>query len=252
MGRLDQKVAIITGAASGIGKACAARFAHEGARVVVADIQTEAGQSVAAGLADARFMHVDVRDAAAVEALIAATVQQLGRLDILINNAGIDGEHAPTAESSLENWRAVTAINLDGVYFGLKYALAAMVAQGQGGSIINIASVAGLVGVANLPAYNAAKGAVVQLTRAAAVEYAAQRIRVNALCPTAVLTPLSRQALDHSRDPQELRALMASVNPMLGMLVPDDVANAALFLASDEARFINGVALPIDGGYTAR
>lgn len=250
MGRLDHKVAIITGAASGIGKACAERFTKEGARVVIADMQAEAGRAVAAELG-AHFIATDVREAAAVEALVGGTLQHFGRLDILINNAGIDGEQAPTAESSLDNWRAVLATNLDGVFYGLKYGVAAMLAQGAGGSIINVASISGLAGIPNLPAYNAAKGGVVQLTRAAAIEYAAQRIRVNVICPTAVLTPLGLAALEHAPDPEALRALVARVNPMPGVLAPEDVANAALFLASDEARYINGVALPIDGGYTA-
>lgn len=251
MERLKGKVALITGAASGLGRACAERFAQEGARVVVADIQEEAGKEVAQALPEGRFVKVDVTDPASVEAMIAETVQYYGRLDILFNNAGIDGEQAPTAESTLENWRKVLAVNLDGVYYGMKYGIAVMLEQG-GGVVLNMASIVGLVAFGNIPPYSASKAGVIQLTRAAAIEYAAQGIRVNALCPTVVQTPLVERFIQSSPDPEEMRQRMEKMNPIPGMPTPEDVAAAALFLASDEARFITGVALPIDGGYTAR
>jgi NAD(P)-dependent dehydrogenase (short-subunit alcohol dehydrogenase family) len=251
MDRLKGKVAVITGAASGLGRACAERFAQEGARVVVADIQEEAGKEVAQALPEGRFVKVDVTDPASVEATIAETVRHYGRLDILFNNAGIDGEHAPTDESTLENWRKVLAVNLDGVYFGMKYGIAAMLDQGSG-VVLNMASIVGLVAFSKNPPYSASKAAVIQLTRAAAIEYADRRIRVNALCPTVVQTPLLENFIRSSPDPEERRQRIENMNPLPGMPTPEDVAAAALFLASDEAAFITGVALPIDGGYTAR
>jgi NAD(P)-dependent dehydrogenase (short-subunit alcohol dehydrogenase family) len=251
MDRLKGKVAVITGAASGLGRACAERFAQEGARVVVADIQEEAGKEVAQALPEGRFVKVDVTAPTSVEAMIAETVRHYGRLDILFNNAGIDGEHAPTDESTLENWRKVLAVNLDGVYFGMKYGIAAMLDQGSG-VVLNMASIVGLVAFAKNPPYSASKAAVIQLTRAAAIEYADRRIRVNALCPTVVQTPLLEHFIRSSSDPEDMRQRIENLNPMPGMPTPEDVAAAALFLASDEAAFITGVALPIDGGYTAR
>jgi NAD(P)-dependent dehydrogenase (short-subunit alcohol dehydrogenase family) len=251
MERLKGKVALITGAASGLGRACAECFAREGAQVVVADIQEEAGKEVAQALPEGWFVKVDVTDPASVEAMIAETVRHYGRLDILFNNAGIEGEQAPTAESTLENWRKVLAVNLDGVYFGMKYGIAAMLDQG-GGVVLNMGSTAGMVAFGTIPPYSASKAAVIQLTRAAAIEYADRRIRVNALCPTAVQTPLVENFIRSSPDPEEMRQRMEKMNPIPGMPTPEDVAAAALFLASDEAAFITGVALPIDGGYTAR
>lgn len=251
MDRLKGKVAVITGAASGLGRACAERFAQEGARVVVADIQEEAGKQVAQALPEGWFVKVDVTDPASVEAMIAETVRHYGRLDILFNNAGIMGEQAPTAQSTLENWRKVLAVNLDGVYFGMKYAIAAMLDQ-EGGVVLNMASIVGLVAFSNIPPYSASKAAVIQLTRAAAIEYADRRIRVNALCPTVVQTPLLENFIRSSPDPEDRRQRIENINPLPGMPTPEDVAAAALFLASDEAAFITGVALPIDGGYTAR
>ncbi|HAJ63799.1 MAG TPA: short-chain dehydrogenase [Cyanobacteria bacterium UBA8543] len=250
MDRLKGKVAVITGAASGLGRACAERFAQEGARVVVADIQEEAGQQVAQALPEGWFVKVDVTDPASVEAMIAQTVQHYGRLDILFNNAGIMGEHTATDESTLENWRKVLAVNLDGVYFGMKYGIAAMLAQ-EGGVVLNMASIVGMVAFAKNPPYSASKAAVIQLTRAAAIEYADRRIRVNALCPTVVQTPLLENFIQSSPDPEDRRQRIENLNPMPGMPTPEDIAAAAVFLASDEAAFITGVALPIDGGYTA-
>ena len=251
MDRLKGKVAVITGAASGLGKSCAERFAQEGARVVVADIQEDAGTGVARALPEAHFVKVDVTDPASVEAMIAQSVQHYGRLDILFNNAGIIGERALTAESRLENWRKVLAVNLDGVYYGMKYGIAAMIAQG-GGVVLNMASTAGLRAAASISAYSASKAAVIQLTRTAAIEYANLSIRINALCPTFVYTPLVEQFIRSSPYPAAIRKTVESFNPLPGMPTPEDVAAAALFLASDEAAFITGVVLPVDGGCTAR
>jgi NAD(P)-dependent dehydrogenase (short-subunit alcohol dehydrogenase family) len=251
MDRLNKKVAVITGAASGLGQACAERFAKEGAQVVIADIQRQSGEAIAAALPNSQFIQVDVSDPSSIEALIAKTMHDYGCLDILVNNAGIDGEQALIVDSSIENWRRVLSINQDGVYFGMKYGIAAMLKKEQG-VILNMASIGGMIALENFSAYTAAKGAVIQLTRTAAIEYAAHRIRVNALCPTIVNTPLLQHAIENSSDPEKLRQNMARFNPLPGMVTPADVAAAALFLVSDEAAFITGVALPIDGGYTAR
>ncbi|MBD2067652.1 glucose 1-dehydrogenase [Leptolyngbya sp. FACHB-671] len=251
MDKLNGKVAVVTGAASGLGRACAKRFAKEGAQVVIADIQQQAGEAIAAALPNSQFIQVDVSDPGSVEALIAKTIYDYGCLDILVNNAGIDGEQALIADSSIENWRRVLSINQDGVYFGMKYGIAAMLTRGQG-VVLNMASIGGMIALENFSAYSAAKAAVIQLTRTAAIEYAAHRIRVNALRPTIVNTPLLEHAIENSPDSEKLRQNMDQFNPLPGMPTPDDIAAAALFLVSDEAAFITGVALPIDGGYTAR
>jgi NAD(P)-dependent dehydrogenase (short-subunit alcohol dehydrogenase family) len=252
MNRLNGKVAVITGSASGLGRACAERFAKEGAKVIVADIQEQAGETVAAALPNSQFIQVDVSNPSSVETLIAKTMSDHGCLDVLINNAGIDGKQALIADSSIENWRQVLSINQDGVFFGMKYGIAAMLKQEQGGVVLNMASIGGLIALENFSAYSAAKAAVIQLTRTAAIEYAASRIRVNALCPTIVRTPLLEHAIQNSPDPEKMRQNADRFNPIPGMPTPEDVAAAALFLISDEATFITGVALPIDGGYTAR
>jgi NAD(P)-dependent dehydrogenase (short-subunit alcohol dehydrogenase family) len=250
MGKLQDKIAIITGAASGLGKGIAELFSQEGATVVVADIQEDAGKQLADELGG-MFVQVDVTDPASVEAMIQSVVDRYDRIDILVNNAGIDGEQAVTADSSLENWRRVMSINIDGVYYGMKYVLPVMVAQ-RGGVILNTASTVGLNAIPAIPAYSASKAGVIQLSKAVAIENAAYRIRVNAICPSVVETPLLKRFIEATPDPEGARTGLASLNPMPGMVTVDAVAKAALFLVSDDAAFITAVALPIDGGYTAR
>jgi NAD(P)-dependent dehydrogenase (short-subunit alcohol dehydrogenase family) len=250
MGKLKDKIAIITGGASGLGKGMAELFAEEGATVVVADLQEDTGQELADRLGGT-YLPCDVTDPASVEAMIQATVDRHGRIDILVNNAGIDGEQAGTADSSLENWRRVMSINMDGVYYGMKYVLPVMVSQ-KGGVILNTASTVGLNAMGALPAYSASKAGVIHLSKSVAIENAMHNIRVNAICPSVVLTPLLEHFIEATPDPEGARRGFASLNPMPGMVTIDAVAKAALFLVSDDSAFITAVALPIDGGYTAR
>ena len=250
MGKLQDRVAIITGAASGLGRGMAELFAEEGAKVVVADIQTESGEEVARSLGGS-YLHCDVTDPRSVEQMIQSAVDRYGRIDILVNNAGIDGEQANTADSSLENWRRVMSINMDGVYYGMKYVLPVMVSQ-KGGVILKTASTVGLNAMGAIPAYSASKAGVIHLSKSVAIEYAMHNIRVNAICPSVVETPLLRHFMESSPDPEGTRRGFATLNPMPGMVTVDAVARAALFLVSDDSSFITAVALPIDGGYTAR
>jgi NAD(P)-dependent dehydrogenase (short-subunit alcohol dehydrogenase family) len=250
MGKLEDRIAIITGAASGIGQGMAELFAAEGAKLVVADLQDEAGLKLADALGGT-YLHCDVTDPASVEGMIQGTVDRHGRIDILVNNAGIDGEQASTAESSLENWRRVMSINMDGAYYGMKYVLPFMVLQ-KGGVILNTASTVGLNALGALPAYSASKAGVIHLSKSVAIEYAMHNIRVNAICPSVVETPLLTHFIESTPDPEGARSGFASLNPMPGMVTVDAVAKAALFLVSDDSSFITAVALPIDGGYTAR
>ncbi|MFQ3599638.1 MAG: glucose 1-dehydrogenase [Chloroherpetonaceae bacterium] len=248
--KLNGKIAIVTGGASGIGKACAEKFASEGATVVIADIQEEQGRTVAEHL-HGRFIKTDVTDPNAVQSLIAQTVDAFGSLDILMNNAGIDGEQKPIADCTLENWSRVIDLNLNGVFYGMKFGLAQMAKQ-QSGVILNTASIAGVVAFPNIAAYGAAKAGVIHLTKTAAIEYAKQHIRVNAICPSVVKTPLVEHFINSTPDPDATRQWFENFNPLPGMVTVSSVADAALFLVSDDAKFITGTALAIDGAYTAQ
>lgn len=251
MGRLDGKVAIITGAASGIGKATAGLFSVEGAKVVVADWDEDAGASVVAELlhqgGHATFVRTDVSRSEDVQRMVQAALNDFGRIDILINNAGIEGQQAQTAEATEENWDHVMAVNLKSVFLGMKYAIPHMLTQG-GGAIVNNASVAGLVGFAGSPAYCASKGGIVQLTRVTALEYAANNIRVNCVCPGVILTPMVERVAVN----QEVLSALVSMEPLGRLGRPDEIASAILFLASDEASYVTGAILPVDGGLVAR
>lgn len=244
--RLAGKVAIVTGAGSGIGRASAELFAAEGARVVCADTSGNE-EDVAAGIgANAVAAHVDVSSSADVARMVDTAVDAFGRIDVLFNNAGFGGPRAPLHEQEEALLDAVLAVNLKGVFLGMKHAIPVMLRTG-GGSVINTASSAGLVGWKHHSLYSAAKGAVVQLTKSAALDYAESGIRVNAICPGMTWTGLAGASYG-STPPPDLRP----PQPMNRWGLPGELAAAALFLASDESSFVTGAAIPVDGGYVAR
>jgi NAD(P)-dependent dehydrogenase (short-subunit alcohol dehydrogenase family) len=250
--RLENKVAVITGAGSGIGRESALLFAREGARVVVAEVNDAAGRKVAGEIESAGgkalFFHADVSSAKDAEAMVLAAEMTWGRLDVLFNNAGIfpdrDGSVVDTDE---ETWDLVLRVNLKGVFFGCKYAIPAMLRAG-GGSIINTASFVALMGAATPQiAYTASKGGVLSMTREIAVEFARKGIRANALCPGPVDTPLLQELMS---DPARKARRLVHIPP--GRLAkPVEIAQAALFLASDESSYVNGATFTVDGGITA-
>lgn len=250
MGKLDGKVALVTGGASGLGMAIAKRFSEEGAKLVLADVNAD-GKTVADGLTEAVFVQTDVTDPEAVKRMVTTATETYGNLDVLVNNAGIDGEQAPTHASSLENWRQVIDVNLNGTFYGMKYGIEAMLAGG-GGVVINMGSTVGMVAFGNIPPYTASKAGVIHLARAASIEYAKDNVRCFAVCPTVVKTPLVEHFITSSPEPNETRAMFENMNPLPGMPTPEDVAGTTLFLASDDARFLSGVVIPVDGAYTAQ
>lgn len=250
--RLKDKVAIITGAGSGIGRETALLFAKEGARVVVADMQDTAGQKTVDDIhssgGDAMFIHTDVTQEAEVKQLVEKAAKKYGGLNVMMNNAGIfpddDGSVLDTSEAVFDQ---VLRVNVKGVFFGCKHALPAMLRAG-GGSLINIASFVALMGAAAPQiAYTASKGAVLSMTREIAVEFARQNVRANAICPGPVDTPLLSSILS---DPVKRQRRLVHIPP--GRFAkPTEIAQAALFLASDESTFVNGTAFLVDGGITA-
>ncbi len=253
MSHLQGKVAIVTGAGSGIGKATAMRLAEHGAEVIVSDIDTDAGESVVGGIESAggtaMFVKADVSSPEDVEALVRKTVDEYGRLDLAVNNAGIGGPAATSADYSEEDWRKVMSINLDGVWRCLKHEVNAMKDSG-GGSIVNVASILGLVGWAQAPAYVAAKHGVVGLTKAAALEFAEDGIRVNCVNPGFIETPLLEGA--GITPGSDMYAFIAGKHAMNRLGKPDEVAAIITWLLSDEASFVTGSPYPVDGGYTAQ
>ncbi|HBY97662.1 MAG: SDR family oxidoreductase [Ardenticatenaceae bacterium] len=249
---LDGKVALVTGAARGIGRAAAQTFARDGAKVVVADLQVEGGEETAqlireAG-GDAIFVKTNVADAGDVEALVHAAVDRYGRLDCAFNNAGLEGQGGPTAECTEENWDTIMAVNLKGVWLCMKYELRQMLKQGRG-VIVNTASAAGLVAWQDYAAYTASKHGVVGLTRCAAVEYADKGIRINAVCPGTIDTAMVQRLT--GGDPEK-RKLFDQSHPMGRMGKPEEIAEAVAWLCSDAASFVTGHAMSVDGGLVAR
>jgi len=254
MGRLSGKVALVTGAAVGIGAACARRLLEAGAKVALVDMHDGPGQQLAAELGEgARYFHADVAVEAEVAAAIAGTVAAFGRLDVLVNNAGIAGANKPTHEITEAEWDRVQAINVKGVFFCTKHAIAPLRAAG-GGSIINLSSIYGLVGAADVPPYHASKGAVRLMSKNDALIYAADRIRVNSIHPGFIWTPMVEHHLRDSgaTDIDAARREVGLLHPLGHMGDVDDIAWGVVYLASDEAKFVTGAELVIDGGYTAR
>jgi 3(or 17)beta-hydroxysteroid dehydrogenase len=255
-GRVHAKVAIVTGAASGLGEACARMLAREGARLIIADIDEPRGQAVADSLPDAHFLRHDVTSEADWEALLAATLARFHRLDILINSAGIS-QLGPPEDETLERWRRLMAVNLDGVFLGTKHAIRAMKRNAPtGGAIVNLSSVEGIVGNPHLGAYNASKGGVRLYTKSVALYCAKARlgIRVNSVHPALIWTPLVENQLRERgiQNIETARRGMDFMHPIGHMGEPDDVAYGVLYLASDEAKFVTGTELVIDGGFTAQ
>lgn len=250
--KLENKVALITGGGSGIGRATALLFGKEGAKVVVADYKEDAGKEtielIRKNGGEATFVLADVSKSENVQDMIRHTVEKYGKLDIVFNNAGIEGQLAPTADCSEENFDRVIAVNLRGVFLGMKHAIQQMLKQGSG-VIVNTASAAGIVGWETLPAYSASKGGVIQLTRTAALEYATRNIRINAICPGVIRTPMVERVTGGK---EELTKQFTEIEPVKRMGRPEEVAALALFLASDDSSFITGAAIPVDGGYTAQ
>jgi len=249
--RLKDKVCLITGGGSGIGRATCELFAREGAKVVVADKLLSAARVVAALIGQAAIaIEVDVAQSASVRSMIDATIRDLGRLDVLINNAGY-GIPGSVVETSEDDWDKLMAVNVNGVFFGCKYAIPVMKQQG-GGVIVNTASIVANVGIRNRAAYCASKGAVAALTRAMALDHVNDNIRVNCVAPGTIDSPYFEDIIRKSERPQELRRELEARQAMNRLGRPEEIANAFLFLASDESSFSTGSMLIVDGGMTAQ
>ena len=251
-GQLEGRVALVTGGGSGIGQATALAFARERARVIAADVNAEGGEETVSMIEEAGgeaiFIKTDVSSSAEVEALVNATVETHGRLDCAFNNAGIGGSMALTHKRNEEEWDSTININLKGVWLCMKYEILQMLKQG-GGTIVNTSSAAGLVGTIAASAYSASKHGVVGLTKSAALEYAQRGIRINAVCPGAVRTPMLENGI--TLLPEGEQQILA-MEPVGRIASPEEIAEAVVWLCSDAASFVTGHAMAVDGGWTAQ
>lgn len=255
MKRLEGKVALVTGGAMGIGKSTCVLMAREGAEIAVTDVDDVAGkqtvEEIRAGNGSATYWHLDVSHEEQVRQVFEAVENQLGAVNVLVNNAGISGANKPTHEITEEEWDRVMAVNVKGVFLCTKYAIPQMKRAG-GGSIINLSSIYGLVGGADVPPYHASKGAVRLMTKNDALLYAPDAIRVNSIHPGFIRTPMVENHLASMPDPQAARAAVEQLHPLGHMGEPEDVGWACVYLASRESNFVTGSELIIDGGYVCR
>lgn len=247
---IQDSVAIVTGASSGIGRAAAMRFAEEGASVVAADVDVEGGEETVAHIEDAGgeavFVEADVTVENDVQAVVDTAVDTYGGLDIAFNNAGIEGPNESTTDQTIDGWDQVLDINLRGVFLGMQAEIPAMMESG-GGAIVNTASIAGLLGFPNLAPYVASKHGVIGLTKTAAVEFSADGVRVNAICPGVIETPMV--ARTREEDPEQIEGTIAAT-PIDRLGQPEEIGSAAVWLASEDASFVTGESLVVDGGFS--
>lgn len=255
MSRVKDKVVIITGAALGIGRATSLLLAREGAKVAVTDIRSEEGKALVQEIHDldgeAEYWQLDVSQESEVNSVVTSVCEKWGRIDVLVNNAGISGVNKPTHKITEEEWNAVMAINVNGVFLCTKHVVASMLNTGGGGSIINISAVYGLVGSPTVPPYHASKAAVRLMAKTDALLYARNNIRVNSIHPGFVWTPMIEDMFTSPDFLKRGRKYLDSLHPLGHIGEPDDIAYGVLYLASDESKFVTGAELVIDGGYTA-
>ncbi len=255
MGRVEGKVALVTGAALGIGRAASLILAREGARVAATDVLDAEGarlvEEIGAQGGTARYWHLDVAQESQVQAVVAEVIRAFGRIDVLVNNAGISGVSKPTHEITEQEWDRVQAVNVKGPFFCTKHVIPHM-KRGGGGSIVNLSSIYGLIGAPDAPPYHASKGALRLMTKTDALLYASDRIRVNSVHPGFIWTPMVENFLKSGGDVAAGRKAIEALHPLGHMGDPDDIAYGIVYLASDESKFVTGSELVIDGGYTAR
>ncbi len=256
MKRVEGKIAVVTGGALGIGRAVSLQLAREGAKVAVTDIADEEGKKVVEAIEEfggiAKYWHVDISEEDSVRSAFSNIAREFGTIDILVNNAGIAGVNKPTHEITKEEWDKVLSVNVNGVFFCTKHTIPLMKKSG-GGSIINLSSIYGIIGAADLPPYHASKGAVRLMSKNDALLYAKDNIRVNSIHPGFIWTPLVEELAKNTPEGVEVfREQLDSRHPIGHVGEPDDIAYGVLYLASDESKFITGTELVIDGGYTAQ
>ena len=256
MNRVKDKVAVVTGASLGIGHATAIRLAEEGAHVAITDVLDAPGAETVNEIkkkgGDAAFWHLDVSKEAEVKRVMSEVAAKWGKIDILVNNAGISGANKPTDELTEQEWDALMAVNVKGVFFCTKHAIPYIRRKAGGGSIINLSSIYGIIGSGDVPAYHASKGAVAEMSRNDAILYAKEKIRVNSVHPGFIWTPMVENFAKASGSADKVRKALDALHPLGHIGEPDDIAWGIVYLASEESKFVTGSELVIDGGYTAR